>query len=73
MRERFQVEDITTICIYTYHAAFEHGERPVPLGAATHETADHSLPYVVSVALLDGAMATLLSARVGFAIRASLP
>lgn len=55
IRERLQVEDITTICIYTYRTAFEHmANDPSRWAPATHETADHSLPYVVSVALLDG-------------------
>jgi len=55
MRERFRVEDVATIGIYTYRTAFDlMANDPSRWAPATHETADHSLPYVVSVALLDG-------------------
>ncbi len=57
MRERFQVEDVAIICIYTYRTAFNlMANDPSRWAPATHETADHSLPFVVSVALLDGAV-----------------
>ena len=55
MRERFRVEDVATISIYTYRTAFNlMANDPSRWAPATHETADHSLPFVVSVALLDG-------------------
>ena len=55
MRERFQVEDVATISIYTYRTAFNlMANDPSRWAPATHETADHSLPFVVSAALLDG-------------------
>jgi len=58
IRERFQIEDVATVRIYTYRTAFNlMANDPSRWAPATRETADHSLPFVVSAALLDGAAA----------------
>lgn len=54
-RTRVRVQDISDIHVETYSQAFEYmGNDPARWSPASRETADHSLPYVVSVALLDG-------------------
>ncbi len=55
MRTRVRVQDIAEIRIETYeHAAHIMGADPSKWAPSTRETADHSLPYVVAIGLLDG-------------------
>ena len=55
VRQRLRVEDIRDIQVETYPAAIRlMANDPTRWAPRTHETADHSLPYVVAVALLDG-------------------
>jgi 2-methylcitrate dehydratase len=57
MRERVPAEAIEEIRIGTYRTALNlMANEPSRWAPATHETADHSLPYVVARALLDGAV-----------------
>ena len=57
LRGRVRVDDIEEIRIGTYRTALNMmGNDPSRWAPATHETADHSLPYVVATALLDGAV-----------------
>ncbi len=55
LRDRFDIDDIETITIDTYAVAKGMmADTPSRWAPLTTETADHSLPYVVSVALVDG-------------------
>lgn len=54
LRERVRVQDITDIHIETYGAAVRMMGDATRWAPTTRETADHSMPYVVSMALLDG-------------------
>ena len=55
IRARLRVQDISEIRIETYRLAVEIcGSDPSRWAPKTHETADHSLPYVLAIALLDG-------------------
>lgn len=55
LRDRVDVGEIEDIQIDTYRTAvMMMGEDPSRWAPTTHETADHSLPYCVSIALLDG-------------------
>lgn len=55
IRGRLRVEDISEIQVETYHEAVSMmGTDPSRWAPTTRETADHSLPYVVAIALLDG-------------------
>lgn len=57
LRARVNVEHIDAISVASYRTAVEMmGNDPSRWAPATRETADHSLPYVVAVALLDGAV-----------------
>ncbi|MCC6531196.1 MAG: MmgE/PrpD family protein [Burkholderiales bacterium] len=57
MRDRVPVERIEEIRIDTHHTAFGlMASSPSRWAPASAETADHSLPYVVARALLDGKM-----------------
>ena len=52
---RVNPEDIEAIAIDTYWVAKRYDDRNSPLWhPTTSETADHSIPYVVAIALLDG-------------------
>ncbi|HSQ02853.1 MAG TPA: MmgE/PrpD family protein, partial [Burkholderiales bacterium] len=52
---RVRADDIQAIHVVTYRQAVEFmGSDPARWAPRTRETADHSLPYVVAVALLDG-------------------
>jgi 2-methylcitrate dehydratase len=51
------VDEIEDIHVQAYRTAFEMmGKDPSRWAPTTHETADHSLPYTVAIALLDGAV-----------------
>ncbi|MBI3042629.1 MAG: MmgE/PrpD family protein [Betaproteobacteria bacterium] len=55
LRSRVRLEDIRDIQIETYRTAVEvMGSHPSRWAPTTRETADHSLPYVTAVVLLDG-------------------
>jgi 2-methylcitrate dehydratase len=55
LRDRVRVEDIETIDVRIYAMAHsEIGSEPAKWDPRTRETADHSLPYMLSVALRDG-------------------
>ena len=55
LREKVRAEDIEAIDIQTYFTAWsEIGSEPEKWEPKTRETADHSLPYLLSVALTDG-------------------
>ena len=55
IRPRLRVRDISEIRVETYRTAVEEmGNDSSRWAPKTRETADHSLPYVVAVALLDG-------------------
>ena len=55
MRERVDVAKIEEIQVDTYTTAvMMMGGDPSRWAPTTRETADHSLPYCISVALLDG-------------------
>jgi 2-methylcitrate dehydratase len=57
LRDRVRVEEIETIEVGTYKTAVGMmANDPTRWAPKTHETADHSLPYVVGRALLDGAV-----------------
>jgi 2-methylcitrate dehydratase len=55
LRPRIRIEDIMSVQIRTFDAAVEIiGSGPEKWHPKTRETADHSLPYCVGVALIDG-------------------
>lgn len=55
MRGRIPVDDIEDIHVEAYRTAVDMmGNDPTRWAPTTHETADHSLPYTVAIALLDG-------------------
>lgn len=55
MRARLCLKDICEIHVETYRGAVAMmGNDPTRWAPATRETADHSMPYVVAIALLDG-------------------
>lgn len=57
MRARIAARDIAEIRVDTYRAAVNMmGNDPSRWAPTTHETADHSLPYTVAIAVLDGAV-----------------
>ncbi len=57
LRGRFALEEIDDITVDTYGASvMMMGNEPSRWAPATRETADHSMPYVVASALLDGAV-----------------
>jgi len=65
-RPRLRVDDIRDIQIETYRLAVEmNGTDPSRWAPKTRETADHSLPYILAIALLDGAVSaqSFLEAR----------
>ena len=59
-REIADVETVVAIRISTTDAVFEHlvRTRPAPWAPISRETADHSLPYIVASAVLDGRIGT---------------
>jgi 2-methylcitrate dehydratase len=55
MRSRLALERIEAIRVDAYRTAVDMmGRDPSRWAPTTHETADHSLPYTVAIALLDG-------------------
>ena len=59
LRKRVRIEDIAAINVQTYHICYsEIGSEPEKWEPKTRETADHSLPYLLSLALMDGAIRT---------------
>jgi len=55
MREQVRAQDIAAIRVDAYKTAVDMmGGDPSRWAPTTHETADHSLPYTVSIAFLDG-------------------
>lgn len=57
LRDRCPVSEIDEIVVEGYKAAhMMMGADPTRWAPATRETADHSMPYVVAMALLDGAV-----------------
>jgi 2-methylcitrate dehydratase len=54
------VENIAAIRVSTTDAVFKHlvRSRPAPWAPISRETADHSLPYIVASAVLDGRIGT---------------
>jgi 2-methylcitrate dehydratase len=55
LRKRVRIEDIAAINVQTYHIAYsEIGSEPEKWEPKTRETADHSLPYLLALALMDG-------------------
>jgi 2-methylcitrate dehydratase len=58
LRERVSLADIRRLKVETYRRAVDAMASDLTRWAPkTHETADHSLPYVIAVALLDGEVA----------------
>jgi 2-methylcitrate dehydratase len=59
LREKVAVEDIEKLHVDTYWMTYsEIGSEPAKWDPRTRETADHSLPYLLAVALKDGAIST---------------
>jgi len=57
LRSRVRLDDIDAINVQTYHTAYsEIGSEPEKWNPQTRETADHSLPYLLALALMDGAI-----------------
>ena len=57
IRKRVNFEEIEAINIETYRVAWRNAaDEPEKWDPKTRETADHSLPYVISVAFKDGAI-----------------
>jgi hypothetical protein len=55
LRDRVRVEEIETLDVQIYAMAHsEIGSEPAKWDPQTRETADHSLPYMLAVALVDG-------------------
>ena len=55
LREKVSVEEIEAIAVQIYAMAYsEIGSEPAKWDPRTRETADHSLPYMLAVALRDG-------------------
>ena len=55
LRQRVAIADIAAIRVQTYHIAYsEIGSEPEKWEPRTRETADHSLPYLLALALMDG-------------------
>ena len=57
MRKQLDIGAIGTVRVEAYRTAVDMmGNDPSRWAPRTHETADHSLPYTVAIALLDGAV-----------------
>lgn len=57
LRDQIQLDELETVTIGTYHTACRNAAGEAEKwNPKTRETADHSLPYVVAVALKDGSL-----------------
>jgi 2-methylcitrate dehydratase len=57
LRPQVELSDIESIRIYSYHSAVSSAStEPEKWDPKTRETADHSIPFLVAVALQDGAV-----------------
>ena len=57
LRPQLNVEDIASIMVHAYRAAADTRiSNPEKWAPKTRETADHSIPYLIAVALQDGAV-----------------
>ncbi len=57
LRDKVPLDDIERIDVETYWLAYsEIGMEPAKWDPQTRETADHSIPYLLAVALVDGAI-----------------
>ncbi len=57
MRKRLPAERVKEIRVQAYRTAVDMmGNDPSRWAPTTHETADHSLPYTIAIAFLDGAV-----------------
>jgi 2-methylcitrate dehydratase len=57
LRPQVELSDIESIHIYSYHSAVSSAStEPQKWDPKTRETADHSIPFLVAVALQDGAV-----------------
>jgi len=55
LRAKVRVDDIEAIDVQTYHTAYsEIGSEPEKWKPQTRETADHSMPYLLALGLVDG-------------------
>lgn len=55
LREQVKIADIDTVNVQTYFTAWsEIGSEPEKWDPKTRETADHSLPYLLSLGFIDG-------------------
>lgn len=55
LREKVPADEVESIHVETYHFTYtEIGSEPEKWRPTTRETADHSLPYMLAVALMDG-------------------
>lgn len=55
LRPQIDIEEIKSIDVETYEIAFRHmAGDPSRWAPKTRETADHSIPYVIALALMDG-------------------
>jgi 2-methylcitrate dehydratase len=57
LRSKVRIEEIESIDVQTYYTAWsEIGSEPEKWDPQTRETADHSLPYLLGLALADGSI-----------------
>jgi 2-methylcitrate dehydratase len=55
LSRQIAADDIREVTVYTYHFAWDViGREPEKWRPTTRESADHSMPYVVAAALIDG-------------------
>lgn len=55
LRKKVAIADIDSISVETYHMCYsEIGSEPEKWSPKSRETADHSLPYLLALALMDG-------------------
>jgi 2-methylcitrate dehydratase len=55
LRDRVKLDDLERIDVDTYYLTYDEiGSQPEKWDPHTRETADHSLPYMLAVALIDG-------------------
>ncbi len=72
LAEGHAVDDIEAIAIATYKFAYEEiGSGPEKWRPTTRETADHSMPYIVAAALVNGGFSDAIFEPARFADRAN--